>query len=479
MKTCWILAIFALCQCHLAVECLNKELFDAKYSTGSESKSQFILSLTERKDKGGNGEIFEVELPIKPEFAAKVELEEKSGKEKKTLQMNLKKIESKEMPQSELEIKSLFVKRPLSNEKTKAKVVENFREEIRLMKKFSELDVSPKFIDCFDSYRKEDKDSKGDIFAIMEKMPCSLSDMIDYEDVTRPINYESICSRLFSKLPLETQFLYFKKMVEKLARIHKEGFVHNDVKPENMVIASLTDVDVDYIDFGSMKPANKHTIEGTRAFMHPAKLECITSMKLGIKSLKIEAYKELKKVDPYKFDVWALGVTFYYLLHPASAWIDHTNLSFYHWYEEISDFVERVFESKWIKTWDDKLCHGFFKPPCFSDIMKSMINLKADRIKNIHAILAMFENIHKENFQIIESGRFEVVVPSTENSAVKQAEFRKKIIDKSIQKQKEKEKEKPKIIKEVEITKEEEQEMQELEDEFNGRLFIDDFKELL
>lgn len=98
--------------------------------------------------------------------------------------------------------------------------------------------------------------------------------------------------------------------------MHAHGIAHRDIKPENILICNSDDEDeeviIKIIDFGFATKSKKTDLQcGTPNFMAP------------------ELFIKFEKHDPFKTDIWALGVTLFYLCesrHPFKGF-DERSLS--------------------------------------------------------------------------------------------------------------------------------------------------------
>lgn len=87
------------------------------------------------------------------------------------------------------------------------------------------------------------------------------------------------------------------QLAHTLEYLHSRGIAHRDVKLENILIDKKT-LGIKLIDFGfaikATGPSARSSLIGTPSYLPP---EMISS----------------KEYDPFKADVWALGILFYFL----------------------------------------------------------------------------------------------------------------------------------------------------------------------
>ncbi len=101
----------------------------------------------------------------------------------------------------------------------------------------------------------------------------------------------------------------FKKVAEALNCLHQHGFVHFDIKPENIAIQeSESDISVKLIDAGSLThlptAGESVKVHGTTAYMHPGLFENPISV-FGKPSIRrsIPNSVNIKQTDIYSYGV--------------------------------------------------------------------------------------------------------------------------------------------------------------------------------
>lgn len=93
---------------------------------------------------------------------------------------------------------------------------------------------------------------------------------------------------------------YFRQLCEGVKYLHENGIVHGDIKMENIL---LNNEKVKLSDFGLAKKASCYDFKDNCGTVEYAAPELLIGD------------PEIEKVDPFKADIWALGVTLYALLH--------------------------------------------------------------------------------------------------------------------------------------------------------------------
>lgn len=120
-------------------------------------------------------------------------------------------------------------------------------------------------------------------------------------------------SRKRAVLPDHIRLQIGYEALKKLKDMHDTGFVHNDIKPENMMmnVAKDGNVNVEYIDYGLASKVNeiRSTNRGTPVYM-PPECMCITSRFGWSDILNQYKSKSLYMQSDPKSDMYSLGLVF-------------------------------------------------------------------------------------------------------------------------------------------------------------------------
>lgn len=140
--------------------------------------------------------------------------------------------------------------------------------------------------------------------------------------------YISSLLPLGRKVPPSTAYGLIIWLLDELAMIHAAGYIHRDVKPDNIMIDRVHRRFV-LIDFGlSCSKSNReriHRIAGTPEFISPEQwvsvqpnLRTVAGRTKGVsKSAKLSLHQ--------KADIWAAGITLYCLLEGKYPWANASN----------------------------------------------------------------------------------------------------------------------------------------------------------
>lgn len=107
-----------------------------------------------------------------------------------------------------------------------------------------------------------------------------------------------------------------------LEHVHRRGFAHNDVKPDNVLFRRRLVVgdrlEPVLIDFGVAAKLVRHQLDGSVVYMAPERLQ----------ELREPSPPELAEgVDPTKADVWSLGILLYRMLAGREPFLGLTDRS--------------------------------------------------------------------------------------------------------------------------------------------------------
>jgi serine/threonine protein kinase len=117
---------------------------------------------------------------------------------------------------------------------------------------------------------------------------------------------------------------YFKKIVDAVEYIHSQGVAHLDLKLENIVINEKTKT-VKIIDFGGAcvckidKKAD--TVTDTKEIKE--EIVKIAGIRGTYQYIAPEVFM-ISRYDPFKVDIWALGIIFYEILYRVLPWKNAT-----------------------------------------------------------------------------------------------------------------------------------------------------------
>ncbi|OHT08503.1 CAMK family protein kinase [Tritrichomonas foetus] len=164
------------------------------------------------------------------------------------------------------------------------KRMKGFEDEIRVMQKIHHKGIV-ELVDLI----------KDDHFYYIILEYCANGELFDYICDKRRI-YEAEAKKLIKQILLSVQY------------IHSLGIAHRDLKPENLLIDSFGNIKI--ADFGFSKLFEKDhlssTICGTLLYLSPEVLSG-------------------SKYDPFKSDIWAIGVILYAVLTGMSPWTEKSD----------------------------------------------------------------------------------------------------------------------------------------------------------
>jgi len=136
-----------------------------------------------------------------------------------------------------------------------------------------------------------------------------------------PLNDFKKYSTLQTDAEQEHFFGIIKNMYLGLKTLHSYGVAHRDIKPENILVnVNVKDAKIKYIDFGfSCISFQCNYAEITQA----------TLLYIGPEVFHKKRVKPYNLIDVQKLDIWALGVTIYYMIAefvPLEIWEMEVNL---------------------------------------------------------------------------------------------------------------------------------------------------------
>ena len=155
------------------------------------------------------------------------------------------------------------------------KITRNDQSILEELKILSDLH-HPYIVDCFGLFTEDDYN-----FLILED--CPYSNLYDEIQKNGPLEEFKLIS-------------YLHQLLEALNFLHCKGIAHLDIKPSNILVDKHGRVKL--IDFGL-----------SRRFGKEETCFCFK----GTKLFKAPEYFLKKPFDPFKADIWALGLTIYYL----------------------------------------------------------------------------------------------------------------------------------------------------------------------
>lgn len=170
---------------------------------------------------------------------------------------------------------------------------ENLKREVRCIKLVKHSNV----IKLFDYIDEEENDKVYLVFELANLF--SLQELCEYvksHAVRDPITEESE-----NQLPMSYIKILFNQLLEGLQACHSKGVVHRDIKPSNLQLTS--DGKLKIIDFGVAETLDRYSdldetekFAGTPSFQPP------------------EVAQGQRSFSATKVDIWAAGVTLYYMV---------------------------------------------------------------------------------------------------------------------------------------------------------------------
>lgn len=118
--------------------------------------------------------------------------------------------------------------------------------------------------------------------------------------------FNYICQK--KKIPENEAKILTKQILFSIQYLHSIGIVHRDLKPENILLDSFNNIKI--ADFGFAKPYEQNAL---------SKTICGTLMYICPDVLSGKAY------NPYKCDIWSIGVIMYVMLTGSSPWTERSD----------------------------------------------------------------------------------------------------------------------------------------------------------
>uniref|UniRef100_A0A3B5MIP6 Protein kinase domain-containing protein n=1 Tax=Xiphophorus couchianus TaxID=32473 RepID=A0A3B5MIP6_9TELE len=183
-----------------------------------------------------------------------------------------------------------------------AKDKENVRQEISIMNSLHH----PKLVQCVDAF-----EGKSDIVMVLE--------MISGGEL-----FERIIDEDFELTEREV-IKYMLQIIDGVNFIHKQGIVHLDLKPENIMCVNKTGSKIKLIDFGLARRLGNQVLFGTPEFVAP----------------EVINYEAIS----YPTDMWSIGVICYILLSGLSPFMgDNDNETLANVTSATWDFEDEAFD---------------------------------------------------------------------------------------------------------------------------------------
>ena len=183
---------------------------------------------------------------------------------------------------------------------------------------------------------------------------------------------------------------YYMLLIEGLADIHDKGYVHNDIKRENIMFGTLPEPYIRYIDFGCACGLHDYPRCGTQAYMDSEflyffqQIRCLEDEDENLNQI-VEAYEQ--RDDNYMTDIFALALTIYRIeFAPSFDGLDDTLVKKKDIIKDRDIWANQVANPEWVEASNINFCYipkGKKKTDkvCFHDIIKRMINHRRSSVE--------------------------------------------------------------------------------------------------
>jgi len=221
--------------------------------------------------------------------------------------------------------------------------------------------------------KKVSKYNKCDVNKSNISALCLVDDFMDYEKneyviVTNYLENSMTLTTLLNKnkelnktMELKDVIFVMSKLLSQLDNLHKHGIVHNDIKPDNIII-QYDDNNINnvlFIDFG-VSCIKKCRPSGTVVYLAPELFRIIGASPEDVIKLKNKLMENISTIDEgktipinkndyMKTDVFSLGLVFYEMLHnklPYPYREDYIRSHLYHYKESPLEFELDMLELK-------------------------------------------------------------------------------------------------------------------------------------
>jgi serine/threonine protein kinase len=224
----------------------------------------------------------------------------------------------------------------------------------------------------------------------------------------------SVIKTLFSEFPAVIQFMLFKSMIESLNAFHRMNVTHGYIKPHSFLVTTK-DLKVKLI-FGLLDEDTDELAERYQMFRHPLQHLERWSKGVGNESpannenvvKQEEIAAKLKLINKEVLDVWALGMTFMFLMNP-NAYEIASKIKFDSLEVEknIQPLLDLVHSENWLSQHKD-YCDTdtqntqIATKTCLHDIVLRMVNKDPNAIKpHLEEIEAIMERIYLRKYSKI------------------------------------------------------------------------------